>query len=73
MSAGTPSVNDIKEFIDKYGPHRLLYGSDYPFATPLACKKKILELNLPPAEKELIFSGNIMRLLKNTEKKTAIA
>lgn len=65
ISAGIAGVAEIKEFIDRYGPHRLLYGSDYPFSTSLACKRTILELGLPPADQELIFSGNIMRLLKN--------
>ncbi|MCD6487455.1 MAG: amidohydrolase family protein [Syntrophobacterales bacterium] len=67
MSSELPELNEIREFIDRYGPHRLLYGSDYPFSTPLARKKKIMELNLPAADEELIFSGNIMRLLKNVE------
>lgn len=65
MSSETSSAAEIKEFIDRYGPHRLLYGSDYPFSTSLARKKVIEELNLPAADEELIFSGNIMRLLKN--------
>lgn len=65
MSAGNPGVGDIKEFIDRYGPHRLLFGSDYPFARPEECKRKILELNLPKEDEELVFSGNITRLLKN--------
>ena len=66
MSANSPGVDQIKAFLDRYGPHRLLYGSDYPFAAPLMCKEKVLGLNLPAADEELIFSGNIMRLLKNT-------
>jgi hypothetical protein len=65
MSSEIPSPNEIREFIHRYGPHRLLYGSDYPFSTPSARKRKILGLNLPPEDEELIFSGNIMRLLRN--------
>lgn len=63
--SSSPSVYEIKQFIDRYGSHRLLYGSDYPFATPIKCKEKILALNLSSADEELIFAGNIMRLLKN--------
>lgn len=73
ISANMPSVGQIKVFLDRYGPHRLLYGSDYPFSTPLACKRKILELGLPPADEELIFSGNVLRLLKNTRQETGAA
>lgn len=71
ISANVASVGEIREFLERYGPHRLLYGSDYPFSTPLACKRKILELGLPSADEELIFSGNILRLLKNTPQETA--
>lgn len=71
MSADCASVDELKEFISRYGPHRLLYGSDYPFSTPLVCKRRIWELNLPPADEELIFHGNILSLLKNTEEQTS--
>ncbi len=67
MSAQAVSEADIKMFLDKYGPHRLLYGSDYPFGSSLGSKQKILNLNLPEADQELILGKNILRLLKNAD------
>lgn len=68
MSAAGTSEDDIREFLDRYGPHRLLYGSDYPFGNSMISKQKILDLNLPKADEELIFGGNILRLMKNVER-----
>jgi hypothetical protein len=65
MSAGSCSAAELREFVDRYGAHRLLYGSDYPFSTPLKCKQLILDLNLPPDAEKLVFGENVMRLLKN--------
>ena len=62
------SEENIRKFLDRYGPHRLLFGSDYPFETPLVSKRKILNQVLPDADQKLIFSENIMRLLRNVEK-----
>ena len=68
MSAAGTSEDDIMEFLDRYGPHRLLYGSDYPFGNSVISKQKILDLNLPKADEELIFGANILRLMKNVER-----
>jgi len=67
MSAAGIKEEDIKKFLYKYGPEKLLYGSDYPFGNSLISKQKILNLNLPKADQKLIFGENIMRLLKNVE------
>jgi len=68
MSAGSTSEDDIRAFLDRYGPHRLLYGSDYPFGNSVISKQKILDLNLPEADQRLIFGENIMRLMKNADR-----
>jgi len=67
MSADCASIAELQEFVSRYGAHKLLYGSDYPFATPIECKEKVLALNLPSADEELVFSGNILRLLRNAD------
>ena len=67
MSAGSTEERDIKTFLDRYGPERLLYGSDYPFGDSVTSKQKILSLGLPEADERLIFGGNVMRLLKHVE------
>ena len=67
MSAEATEQRDIKAFLDKYGPERLLYGSDYPFGNSVISKQKILDLDLPEADQRLVFGENVMRLLKNVE------
>lgn len=56
--------DDIKDFIKTYGPHKLIFGSDFPFGMPESEKKKILDLNIGDKDKELILSGNILSLVK---------
>ncbi len=67
MSAGAASEEDIRRFLDRYGPHRLLYGSDYPFGDSVTSKRTILNLGLPEADRKLILGENVMRLLKNLD------
>lgn len=55
--------SDIKDFITSSGVHKLIFGSDFPFGMPGNEKKKILDLNINDTDKELILSGNILRLL----------
>ena len=57
-------VYAIKEFIRRYGSHKLLFGSDFPFGQPGAELIKILNLKLPKEEEENILGRNILRLLK---------
>lgn len=56
----------IKSFISKYGAHKLLFGSDFPFGQPYMELKKILNLGLPKDEEENILAGNILRLLNQS-------
>ena len=67
MSSATTSEFFIRKFVDKYGPERLLFGSDYPFGTPLNAKEKVLALGLATDDERLIFSENILRLMQNTD------
>lgn len=57
------SMQNIREFIRKYGSDKLLFGSDFPFGQPGLELKKILSLNIPEKDKEQIIGGNILRLL----------
>jgi predicted TIM-barrel fold metal-dependent hydrolase len=53
----------ITDFIETYGAHKLLFGSDFPFGDPFEEKLKILSMNFTDKENKLILSGNIGRLL----------
>jgi len=53
----------LRMFLDAYGPDKLLYGSDYPFDDPAFCLQAIRALGLAPADEELILAGNALRLI----------
>ena len=57
----------LREFLDAYGPEKLLFGSDYPFEQPAACLEAIRELSLPPADEALVLAGNALRLIGQPE------
>jgi hypothetical protein len=57
------SPYEIGVFLRKYGPNKLIFGSDFPFSLPEFELQKILHLNLSEIDKEKILSGNILRLL----------
>jgi hypothetical protein len=56
------ALPEIKDFIRRFGAHRLLFGSDYPFGHPAAELDKILTLNLPAVQTQAILGDNFRRL-----------
>ncbi|HLD46569.1 MAG TPA: amidohydrolase family protein, partial [Desulfobaccales bacterium] len=58
------ALPEIKDFIRRFGAHRLLFGSDYPFGAPRAELDKILRLNLPEAQTRAILGDNFRRLCR---------
>lgn len=54
----------ILKFVKTIGPERVLFGSDIPFGSMRTELPKVVDLDIPDAEKELILSGNIIRLAK---------
>ena len=63
-SAGSEPVAGYTEMaVRELGPERVIYGSDAggrSFASQLA---KVFGANVPDAAKQLIFSGNLKRLM----------
>lgn len=57
------SSYEIKMFLKKYGPDKLLFGSDFPFGLPENELKKIISLDISDADKEKILGENIRGLL----------
>jgi predicted TIM-barrel fold metal-dependent hydrolase len=45
------------------GPHKLIYGSDSPYANPGSMKRIIEESSLSERDKALVLGENIARLL----------
>jgi hypothetical protein len=64
-SSAAPSHDPhlLRTFLSAYGPEKLLFGSDYPFDSPVFCRQAILDLHLPPADQALILASNALRLI----------
>ncbi|MBA4416511.1 MAG: hypothetical protein C0392_01165 [Syntrophus sp. (in: bacteria)] len=56
------SQDTILRFVEIIGPERVIFGSDIPFGTMKTELSKVLTLSIPDKDKELIVSGNIIRL-----------
>ncbi|NLI80487.1 MAG: amidohydrolase family protein [Deltaproteobacteria bacterium] len=56
-----PSV--IEDYLRRYGPDRIFFGSDFPFGDPPSEARKILNLRISEGEKARVLAGNIKRLL----------
>lgn len=53
----------IRQAIDAFGPERVMYASDGPGCPPILEIEKVRLAGLTPEEEELVFSGNIERIL----------
>jgi len=53
----------IRRAVDAFGAERVMYASDGPGCPPILEVEKVRLAGLTPAEEELVFSGNIQRLL----------
>jgi uncharacterized protein len=54
----------IRMAVDKVGPERVIYGSDYPTGHPSSMMANIDAANLKPADKALVMGDNLARILK---------
>jgi predicted TIM-barrel fold metal-dependent hydrolase len=54
----------IRMAVDKVGPERVIYGSDYPTGHPSSMLANVEAANLKPADKELVLGGNLARILR---------
>jgi hypothetical protein len=56
----------MREFVCQIGAERIVYGSDYPFGGPESLhyyRSKFDALYLSSSERDLVFNGNIRRLI----------
>jgi len=56
------SEQTIGEYIQLYGPEKLLFGSDFPFGSPSRELRKVRRLELAPGVQEAVLGGNFLRL-----------
>lgn len=67
MAVNEPSWLDDKEvvsIINKIGAEKVVFGSDFPWGSPLHDLDRIMNIELDFSQKQLIFSGNAKRLFK---------
>ena len=57
----------VREMIYRHGVEKILFGSDFPIQPTPAAAMDIEHLELPPADKELIYHQNAERLLSATK------
>ncbi len=66
---GTESIREfyfVNELVKKVSPQKVIFGSDYNLGLPATYIPIIDRLKISEAEKELIFSGNILRLINKS-------
>ncbi|HMS33216.1 MAG TPA: amidohydrolase family protein [Ignavibacteria bacterium] len=65
---GTESVREfyfVNKVVNTVGAEKIIFGSDYNLGLPLTYIPIIESLDIPASDKELIFSGNILRLMNS--------
>lgn len=63
---GTESVREfyfVNKLVNTVGAEKVIFGSDYNLGLPLTYIPIVDALKIPASDKELIFSGNILRLM----------
>jgi len=63
---GTESIREyysIRIALDRLGPERLLFGSDYPLGWPAAYLAVLDGADLTEEERRLVLGGNLLRLI----------
>lgn len=62
-TSATPHVNLIREAIEVLGAERVIYASDGPGCDPTIEFKKVEMIGLSEADRQRVFSANILRLM----------
>lgn len=55
---------ELEDYLGRFGPGRLLFGSDYPFGRPGYELEKVYRLRLPPDQLRLVLGDNFRRLCR---------
>lgn len=64
LETSTGNFLHIKAAVNKAGAEKIIFGSEFPLSHPAAELKKIMLLDLPASDNDMILGGNIKRLLK---------
>ena len=58
----------VEDYVRRYGTERIMFGSDFPFGDPRSEARKIQMLQLNEKEMEALLSGNVTRLLAESNR-----
>lgn len=61
---GEAYASHFRFIYDLLGPERIMWATDYPFATMNGAREALESLDIPEAERELIAHGNAERLFR---------
>ena len=56
------SRGEMREYLQRYGHRRLLFGSDFPFGSPFVELRKVRSLALAPEVEAAVLGENFLRL-----------
>jgi predicted TIM-barrel fold metal-dependent hydrolase len=70
-TAGVRRFDLLEEAVHRAGPGKILFGSDGPWLHPGVELAKIDALDLPDGERELIRSGNLLRLISGVRRQAS--
>ncbi len=62
-SLATLAPERVRAVIEKHGPERIVFASDWPMADPAAEIRAVRALGLPDGDTDAILGGNLVRLL----------
>lgn len=65
---GTESVREfyfVNKVVRIVGAEKIIFGSDYNLGLPMMYIPVVESLDIPASDKEMIFSGNILRLINS--------
>lgn len=63
-SLATLDPKRVRRFIERHGPHRVSFATDWPMADPARERQAIEDLGLSAADTEAVLGGNMARLLR---------
>jgi predicted TIM-barrel fold metal-dependent hydrolase len=58
------SLDEMREYLQRYGHDRLLFGSDFPFGSPSNELRKVYRLELDAEAQAAVLGGNFLRLIE---------
>jgi predicted TIM-barrel fold metal-dependent hydrolase len=62
-TSGVRRFDLLEDAVNRAGPEKLLFGTDGPWLHPGVELTKVLALELPKADQDLILGGNLIRLI----------